>query len=160
MRFPAMAMTAVAVVALGACGTRYQDMGFTGGVAAEQMTTDTFRITARGNGYTGNTTIQDYALLKAAETTKEAGGTHFLVISAADASRVVVGQTASTMQTSVIGQTAFTTYNPGSTYTIIKPGEQAYIRVLRLRPGEAPPAGALSADEIIQYIGPRVKRAT
>jgi hypothetical protein len=82
------------------------------------MTAETFRITARGNGYTGNTTIQDYALLKAAETTKEAGGTHFLIISAADASKVVVGHTASTMQTNVIGQTAFTTYNPGSTYTI------------------------------------------
>src|SRR5262249_48645534 len=60
----------------------------------------------RGNAYTGKTTIQDYALLKAAETTKEAGGTHFVVISAADASKVMVGHTASTMNTSVIGQTA------------------------------------------------------
>jgi hypothetical protein len=73
---------------LVACATRYQDMGFAGGVAAEQMTADTFRIIARGNAYTSGTTVQDYALLKAAETTKEAGGTHFMVISAQDASSV------------------------------------------------------------------------
>jgi hypothetical protein len=29
--------------ALGGCATKYQDMGFTGGVAAEQMTADTSR---------------------------------------------------------------------------------------------------------------------
>ncbi|MBR1273387.1 CC0125/CC1285 family lipoprotein [Bradyrhizobium sp. AUGA SZCCT0283] len=59
------------------CGTKYQEMGFTGGVSAEQITKDTFRIVARGNGNTRSTTIQDYALLKAAETTKAAGATHF-----------------------------------------------------------------------------------
>ena len=48
---------------LAGCATKYQEMGFTGGVAAEQVTSDTYRIIARGNGYTGNTAIQDYALL-------------------------------------------------------------------------------------------------
>jgi hypothetical protein len=133
-------------------------MGFTGGVTAEQMTADTFRIVAQGNAYTSSTTIQDYALLKAAETTKQAGGTHFTVISAQDASRVSVGQTPAVAQTNVIGSTAYTTYSPGASYTIVKPGENAYIRVLRLRPGEQPPAGAFLADEIIQFVGARVKR--
>jgi hypothetical protein len=63
---------------LAGCGTKYQEMGFTGGVAAEQITKDTYRIVARGNGNTRSTTIQDYALLKAAETTKAAGATHFV----------------------------------------------------------------------------------
>lgn len=62
-------------LALASCATKYQEMGFTGGVAAQQITSDTYRIVARGNGYTGNTAIQDYALLKAAETTIAAGGT-------------------------------------------------------------------------------------
>src|SRR6185503_20266800 len=70
-------------ITLTACSTRYQHMGFAGGVSAERMTADTFRIVARGNGYTDATTIQDYALLKAAETTVAAGGTHFVVVSAA-----------------------------------------------------------------------------
>ena len=39
-------------IAVGGCATKYQDMGFSGGVAAQQMTADTFRISARGNGYT------------------------------------------------------------------------------------------------------------
>jgi hypothetical protein len=57
------------------CATKYQEMGFSGGVAAQQITADTFRIVARGNAYTGSTTVQDYVLLKAAETTKAAGAT-------------------------------------------------------------------------------------
>ena len=63
MRWATLAMCLV----LAGCATKYQEMGFTGGVAAERITADTYRIVARGNGYTGNTTIQDYALLKAAE---------------------------------------------------------------------------------------------
>ena len=145
---------------LCACGTRYQDMGFSGGVEAQRITADTYRIVARGNAYTASTAIQDYALLKAAETTKEAGGSHFLIISAADSTKVEVGQTPSTLQTNVYGRTAVSTYSPGATYTMIKPGQDAYIRVLRLTPGQPAPSGAFFADEIIQHVGSRVKKPT
>ncbi|UPJ60542.1 hypothetical protein [Bradyrhizobium sp. 192] len=74
-------------LALGGCGTKYQEMGFTSGVAAQQMTADTWRIQSRGNSYTNSATVQDYVLLKAAETAQAAGGTHFQITSAADASR-------------------------------------------------------------------------
>jgi hypothetical protein len=74
---------------LAGCATKYQEMGFSGGVAAEQMTKDTFRIKSRGNAYTAGTTVQDHVLLKAAEKTKQAGATHFVLISAADASSAV-----------------------------------------------------------------------
>ena len=63
-------------------------MGFSGGVSAQQMTADTFRIVARGNGYTDTTTIRDFAMLKAAEATRQNGGTHFILIGGEDASRV------------------------------------------------------------------------
>ena len=142
---------------LAGCATKYQDMGFTGGVKAERITTDTYRIVARGNGYTDKTTIQDYVLLKAAETTVAAGCTHFGLISSADASRVGSITTPGTAQTSIYGRTAFTTYTPGSTTSFIKPGEDAYIRVLKLAPGQQV-QGAMSAAEIIQFIGPRVQR--
>jgi hypothetical protein len=36
-------------VLLGGCATKYQEMGFTGGVAAQQITADTWRIQSRGN---------------------------------------------------------------------------------------------------------------
>jgi Flp pilus assembly protein TadG len=147
-----------AAIVLAGCGTKYQEMGFSGGVSAQRMTSDVVRISARGNGYTSNTTVQDYALLKAAETTKEMGGSHFAVISAEDASRVGTVTTPGTAQTSVHGHVATTTYTPGSTETFIKPGKDAYIRVLRISPGSPPPAGAISADEIIKFVGSRVER--
>lgn len=140
------------------CSTPYQEMGFTGGVKAQQMTADTYRISSRGNAYTGATTVQDYTLLKAAETTKSVGGTHFLVISASDASRsgaiISPGQATTTFH----GNTASTTYSPATAHNYIKPGQDTYIRVVTVAPGQAPPPGALSADEVIQFVGSRVKR--
>jgi len=148
-----------ALIALGACSTPYQEIGLTGGVSAFPMTANTFRIEARGNGSTGATTIQDYTMLKAAETAKAAGGTHFLIISAQDASTsgaiVMPGQA----QTSVYGNTAYTSYSPPTTIRINKPRLNTYIRVLTIAPGQPIPLGAISADEIIQNIGPRVKRS-
>lgn len=132
-------------LALAGCATKYQEMGFSGGVAAQQITADTFRISARGNAYTGSTTVQDYVLLKAAETTKAAGASHFVLISAGDAARVSYNITAPSQ------------YSPGSVNSVVKPGQDAYIRVLRLAPGQQV-QGAISADEIIQFTGPRVKR--
>jgi hypothetical protein len=133
-------------------------MGFTGGVATEQMSADVFRIKSRGNGYTDKSTVQDYVLLKAAETTKSAGGTHFQVINASDATEQQIVTTPGTANTSVYGSTAFTTYTPVSTSVINKPGEDVYIRVLRLTRGQQPPAGVFAADEIVQFVGNRVKR--
>jgi hypothetical protein len=147
----------VAALSVG-CATPYQGMGFRGGVDAQQLTANTFRILARGNGYTDATTIQDHALLKAAETTKQAGGTHFAIISASDASSVghvvVPGQA----HTSVVGSTAYTTYTPATAHKFIRPGQDVYIRILTVQLGQQPPFGAFSADEIIQFVGPRVKR--
>jgi hypothetical protein len=128
-------------------------MGFTGGVAAEPIMTDVYRIKARGNGYTSNATVQDFVLLKAAETALSAGGTHFLVVTESNESSV--GQTPGTVNTSVYGHTALTTYSPGTTF--VKPGQDVMIRVLRLKPGETPPAGAFPAQDIARTIGPRLK---
>lgn len=142
------------------CATKYQDMGFTGGVAAEQITADTWRIRARGNAYTGSSTVQDYVLLKAAETTQQSGATHFQIISAADASRASTFVSPGTSTTTVVGRQAFTTTSPASVDTVIKPGEDVYIRTLKqLPPGPLPP-GTYSAAEIIQFVGSRVKRSS
>src|SRR5262245_20428212 len=112
-----MAPALVAVALLG-CATRYQEMGFMGGVTAEQMSADVFRIKSRGNAYTGATTVQDYVLLKAAETAKSIGGTHFQIIDAADATRQQVVTPPGVVNTSVYSNGAFTTYSPPSTSII------------------------------------------
>jgi hypothetical protein len=125
-------------------------------VASGLWVADTFRIQARG--YANASLVQDYTLLKAAETTRQQGGTHFMVISAADASITGEIVTPGTSQTTFAGNSAYTTYNPGAVSTFIKPGQDAYIRVLNVKPGQKPPPGAISADEIIQYVGPRMQR--
>ena len=144
---------------LGACSTKYQDMGFTGGVSAQPVTTDIYRIQARGNAYTASSTIQDFYLLKAAETTIAAGGTHFLIVGGENQTSVSTGQTAGYASTSVVGHTAFTTYTPGATYNIVKPGQDVMIKVLHLQVGEKPPDVAFPANDIIRTIGPRLKPA-
>jgi hypothetical protein len=146
----------VAAILCG-CATKYQDMGFTGGVAAEPVMTDVYRIIARGNGYTSADKVQDFTLLKAAETTIAAGGNYFVVLSEADRTAVMSGQTPSTAQTSIIGHTAFTTVTPGASYNVVKPGESTLIRVLRLKPNETPPPGAFPAQDLVNTIGPRLK---
>jgi hypothetical protein len=148
----------VAGMTLLGCATKYQEMGFTGGVSAQQITADTWRIIARGNAYTGGTQIQDYVLLKAAETTKSVGGTHFIIGSSQDASSQGAIVTPGTAHTTYGGGVAFTTFNPGSVHSYVKPGQDAYVRVMNVPAGSRPPAGALSANEIIQFIGARVQR--
>ncbi len=154
----------IAIIACAAslvsCATKYQDMGFTGGVAAEPVMTDVYRITARGNGYTSADRVQDFVLLKAAETTLAAGGNYFVVIDEKDRTNIINGQTPGTVQTNVVGHTAFTTYSPGVNYNIVKPGEALMIRVLRLKQGETPPSGAFPAQDIANTIGPRLKQQT
>jgi hypothetical protein len=142
---------------LVACATKYQEMGFTGGVVAEPVMTDVYRIVARGNGYTSPDRVQDFTLLKAAETTLAAGGNYFAILSEADRTAIASGQTPSTASTSIVGHTAFTTVSPGVSYNVVKPGEATLIRVLRLRPGEPPPTGAFPAQDIVNTIGPRLK---
>ena len=143
---------------LSGCATPYQEMGFSGGVSAAQMTDTTFRISGRGNGYTGSTVINDYVILKAAETTVQHGYTHFVVVSAADASSSDTIVTGGTARTTFVGNTAMTTYSPPMAHNIYKPGEDAFIRVIRIAPGQHPPPGAIAADEVIRHVGSRVKR--
>lgn len=96
-------------------------MGFTGGVAAQQITADIWRIQSRGNAYTASSTVQDYVLLKAAETTQAAGGAYFQIVSAGDASRASTFVSPGTSTTTVVGNQAFTTTSPGSVDTVMAP---------------------------------------
>jgi hypothetical protein len=155
----AIAIAAVAgLCLLASCQTPYQEPGLTGGVTASPITNDTYRISARGNGYTAANTIQDYVLLKAAETTLAKGGTHFVVVTSADATRQQIGQTPGMMQTNIIGKTAYTTYTPGITYDIVKPGQDTIIQILTIPNGVTPPMGAFPAQQVFDNINPRVKR--
>lgn len=45
---------------LSACATKYGEMGLTGGVKAEQVTSDIWRVIARGNGYTESSRVGEF----------------------------------------------------------------------------------------------------
>lgn len=152
----AVALMTISLSLMG-CATRYQEMGFAGGVTAQQLTADTWRIVARGNGYAGSTRVQDFILLKAAETTRTAGGKYFVINASKDASRRDTTVTPASAETQFVGNSAYTTFKPESVNTNIMPGQDTYMQVLRLPPGAQPPPGAMNADEIIQYVGPRLK---
>jgi hypothetical protein len=154
VKWNAAAVVIGAMVSLAACQTPYQEMGYEGGVAAVPITNNTYRISARGNGFTDPTTVQDYVLLKAAEVTLASGNSYFTIVNNRDATSSSVGQTAGTFQTSVIGNTAFTTYNPGMTYNIVKPGEDLLIQV-----STSAMPGAFPAQEVFNNINPRVQRS-
>jgi len=147
----------VALVAVLSAGLDWNHMPSGGGVKSQQITGNTFRIVSRGNAYTSNVKIQDYTLLKAAETTRAAGATHFMIVSSEDATRTGYIETASTARTTVSGNTAHTTFDPGAKIQLVKPGQDTYIRVFTIAAGQSPPPGSMSAAEIIQFVGSRVK---
>ena len=139
---------------LAGCATRYQDMGPTGGVTAAQMTDDVWRISARGNLYTDVLQVQDYVLLKAAETTIAAGRTHFAIVGKHDATRGA---------TSLLAASGFGASNQQLGYGLLgtsrnEPGEDLMIRVLPLDLAKEDKAEAIDARQIVANVGRRVKR--
>src|SRR5688572_19690822 len=92
------------LLALAACSTPYTGgMGLMGGVEAQPITGDIYRIQARGNAYTDAARVQDFVLLKAAETTLAVGKTHFLLGASSDATRVGTFRTPDTFNTTSFG---------------------------------------------------------
>lgn len=148
-----------AALLLAGCATQYGEMGFAGGVRADQMTATTYRIVSRGNGYTDGTTIADFAMRKAAETTLESGNEWFVILGERDRSSTEL-MTSTTPQTTYgqvtsYGNTATfntTSYGGGTSVSeVFKPGQDVMIEVGR---GQRP-ARAFDATETLTYVVPR-----
>lgn len=158
------AFVGVALSALVACATPYQEAGMTGGVRAAALGGDVYRIEAGLNGYSSQSMVQDYLLLRAAETALANGAVGFVVLDARDTSGtgtvVIPGQ--STTNAYVYGSgnyaygSATTTYNPAQVYNFVRPGGILMVRLVR----EPIPTGIqyFNASEIVAAIGPRVRR--
>jgi hypothetical protein len=142
----------------GCGGTPYREMEAGRGVQALQMAADVWRIEARGNAYSNSNLIKDYMLLKAAETTKQHGGTHFIISEQTDASTKSSTITPGARVTTPHGASKVSTYTPAVINRQMLPGQDAYIRVIKIVDGQVAPAEAKSADEIIKYIGGRIPR--
>jgi hypothetical protein len=150
---------ALALMTAG-CSTPYQETGLMGGVSATQIDSNTFRVMARGNAFTSIDAIQNYALLKSAETTLAAGDDFFIILSADDRSRVnyFTSPGTATSNTSFFGSTATTntTYTPPTSTPIFKPGQALMIKTFKgQKPANDP--SAFDAQEVVKYIGASVR---
>jgi len=143
-----MAAAIAALLMLAGCATPYQEMGLLGGVAATQISKDTFQITARGNGYTDADTIERYALRKSAETTLGAGFDLFLIGGDKDRS------TSMRMSSGY----AYGGYNWASGWgfsqDLLKPGQTLMVKMFRGElPNPAPP-GMFDARDVLSHLAP------
>lgn len=132
--------------------SRYGEMTETGGVTSFPMGNDTFKIEARGNGVTSPQTVNNFALLRAAELAQSVGATHFVVLDEANRDSVTTGSLGATATTRLTGNMAHTTVRD-NTYSIPKSGRDMMVRVYR----SDPPPGALLAADIVAQIGPLVR---
>lgn len=154
-----------ATLLLSGCATKYGEMGFTGGVEAQRLDDRTVRVSGRGNGYTDPVTVREFVLLKSAEETLGAGYRYFAIVGADDATRSGTYTSPGTATTNVYGYgsyaTARTTYTPGYTVDIIKPGQDVMIRMYSEREvGPQAPAGLFDAAQLKKYLGPKYIKAS
>ena len=127
---------------LSACATSYQSSGLTGGFRDIQLAPDVFRVSFRGNSFTSQDRVQDFALLRAAELTLANGCRYFGVISSADQSRtdtyVSPGSAYTSGTVSMYGNTGYysgtTNYTAPQVHTYYKPGVGMMIRTFKTQP--------------------------
>ena len=98
----------------------------------ERIGANLYRISTDDRRIDDTTQRENYALLRAAEVTKNVGATHFIVVNASGPSSVVVSPA--------------------------QPQLSTMIRTLRLERGAEPPIGAVSADEMVHFFGPAFGR--
>ena len=159
-------------IALTGCATQYDATNpfvrFAGGVEALPIDGTTYRISAKGNAFTSVEKMQDFVLLKAAETTIQRGFTHFIILAeqAGNEARGVLvspGQYQSTTNAQVTGfgnqvyGTARTTgtYTPPQTQQIYKPSANSIVRLISA--DDAKGTGAYEAQAVVNAIAPRIK---
>jgi hypothetical protein len=74
---------------LSGCGTTYKPMGFTGGFSETQISKNRYKILYRANAFVGSETVNNRALLRAAEFSLEVGGNLFAILQ--DTSKQTLG---------------------------------------------------------------------
>ena len=161
-------LMAALALATSACATAYGEIGgfFEDGVSADRISADTFRIRSRGNEMTEHATVDDYALLRAAETVRMNCMTHFVVLDGAD--RTEVSETVTpaewvkTREKKVVdGKEVWVetrSYTPESHSISVRPGQDLVVRGLVVPAGQPAPPEAIAVDEVLTYVGTRVKR--
>lgn len=80
MRIKMLIAISASCIFLAACATPYQSQSYMGGFSETQLAEDAFRVTFKGNAYTGADRAVDYTLLRSAELTLQHGYRYFVIV--------------------------------------------------------------------------------
>jgi hypothetical protein len=130
------ALVAVAALALAACATPYQKMGFRGGYEDTRVDETTFIVEFSGNAFVSRGTVDTYIHYRCAELTLEAGYDYFVVLK------------------DVAGGGMYGTASYGSVSVSEKPASTVHIKIFKGKKPDDP--YAYDAREIIRVVGPKV----
>jgi len=119
----------VAAAIVTGCATTYQPNSFSGGFSETQLDSNVFRVSFRGNGFTGAEGAEEMALLRSAELTMNNGFTHFAIVDASPRTTYSSYTTPTQIQTigtiSSFGNTSYlsaqTRTTGGQTFVAAKP---------------------------------------
>jgi hypothetical protein len=129
-------------ILLSGCATSYQSSGSTGGYSETQLDENVFKISFRGNGFTGRERVADFALLRSAELSLQNGYKYFVVIdeNSYTSNSTYTTPTTSNTTANVYGSgnyayaNATTTTYGGQTYNVSKPSSSSTIVCFKEKP--------------------------
>lgn len=126
------------------CATGYQPNGWSGGFSEIPLASDAYQISVNGNGYTRADRVNEMALLRGAELTRDNGFNYFVVLNLSEYTRESSTTTPGSSTTNTSGSataygnsnsvtaygssTSHTTYNAPKTTVVVKPGVDVVIR--------------------------------
>lgn len=117
------------------CSTPYKGSGFRGGYSETQLDENVFKVSFRGNGYTGRERVSAFTLLRCAELALENGYKYFVIIDANSYTSNSIYTTPTTFNTTGYGQgNSTTTTAGGQTYIISKPSSSNTIVCFKEKP--------------------------
>lgn len=138
----------IVALLLWGCATPYQNTSVMGGFDEVQYSKNTWKVTFKGNAYTGKDTVADYCLLRCAEICLENGYKYFSLISNKEYTKNSTYSTPAYSTTNLIGNTAYTNTYGGQTYNYSKPRASNEIICFE----EKPNGHSYDADFIIKSI--------
>lgn len=170
MRRGSIWICALGLVSTAACATGYGPRGFKGGYSEVPLDANTFRVEFKGNGYTSRQRVETFLHYRCAEVALQAGYDWFVVLGGNTEGKLgsyttpgqYTGQMSATGTT--IGNTTWVqgtssgTYTPGQTYNWTKYGATAVIKAFTGPKPADLPVMAFDAREVVQYLGPYVRK--
>ena len=147
---------------LAACATPYGDMGLLGGTEVEEVGAETLVVRAKGNGFTSQETVDDFAFLRVAEEAQSRGYAAFQLLEGRDILKeeMVHIRGLSQEQTRVnrFGyRETVTTYDAGSNVVSMEPGSEIVVRLLPGPVQEPVPSDVFVAADVIRFLGPELR---